>query len=462
MSDKAQILPAIPGGTVAKGKGFSDLRTVSGFLHENRVGRLLMCVRCVAATLVLTISVAVLAGCASGPRPAPGQAFAPGWTPASNAPPIPARKPPPPNWVAATTEPERRAEVVAVPLRKPAPGNPAISPVLRPVAPTATQPAVARSAEAPVRPVRAQAPVSYRVQPGDSLFGLSRRFGTPIQAIIRANGMAPPYGLIVGQSLTIPQPLVHRVQPGDTIYGVSRRYGVDLTELVRANEIQPPFRLVPGQQLIMPEAPGQGGDGRPGEIATAERTPAPAPITTAAAPQVAESVAGAAQTANVGTSEPPAPVVSQAGSQPRTTQQAALPPSAIPQPPKRSSERFLKPVNGPLLARFGAGSDGVHNDGINIAAPRGTPVKAAENGVVAYAGEELRGFGKLLLIKHADGWVTAYAHNEALLVQRGEKVRRGQAIARVGSSGNVSRPQLHFEVRRGTRAVNPETVLAGG
>jgi len=95
----------------------------------------------------------------------------------------------------------------------------------------------------------------------------------------------------------------------------------------------------------------------------------------------------------------------------------------------------------------------------NIAAPRGAPVLAAENGVVAYAGEELKGFGKLLLIKHSDGWVTAYAHNEALLVRRGDTVARGQAIARVGSTGNVGEPQLHFEIRKGTRAIDPTRVL---
>ena len=112
-----------------------------------------------------------------------------------------------------------------------------------------------------------------------------------------------------------------------------------------------------------------------------------------------------------------------------------------------------------MISGFGATGKGRHNDGINIAAPRGTPVKAAENGVVAYAGNELRGFGNLLLIKHDGGWVTAYAHNEALLVRRGDRVRKGQTIARVGSSGGVSTPQLHFELRRGKNAVDPRKHL---
>ncbi|MDP6109550.1 MAG: M23 family metallopeptidase [Rhodospirillales bacterium] len=91
----------------------------------------------------------------------------------------------------------------------------------------------------------------------------------------------------------------------------------------------------------------------------------------------------------------------------------------------------------------------------NTAAPRGAPVVAAEKGVVAYAGNELRGFGNLLLLKHSGGWITAYAHNETLLVKRGDKIRKGQTIAKVGSSGSVQKPQLHFELRKGKKAINP-------
>ncbi len=112
-----------------------------------------------------------------------------------------------------------------------------------------------------------------------------------------------------------------------------------------------------------------------------------------------------------------------------------------------------------MVSGFGVKSKGLHNDGINIAAPRGAAVVAAENGIVAYAGNELRGFGNLLLVKHSGGWLTAYAHNERLLVKRGERVRKGQRIADVGSTGTVSTPQLHFELRKGRRAVNPRKHL---
>ena len=123
---------------------------------------------------------------------------------------------------------------------------------------------------------------------------------------------------------------------------------------------------------------------------------------------------------------------------------------------------FLWPVRGKILSGYGAQKGGLHNDGINIATARGTPVHAAADGAVIYAGNELRGFGNLILIKHANGWTTAYAHNDRLLVARGDAVKAGQVIAKAGSSGSVTSPQVHFEIRRGTHAVNPNDYLASG
>ena len=112
-----------------------------------------------------------------------------------------------------------------------------------------------------------------------------------------------------------------------------------------------------------------------------------------------------------------------------------------------------------MLSRFGTIGKGLQNDGINILAQKGTPVRATQTGVVAYAGNELRGFGNLLLIKHSGGWISAYAHNSELLVRTGQKVRRGQIVSKVGRTGSVDKPQLHFELRRGNRAVDPERFL---
>jgi len=117
------------------------------------------------------------------------------------------------------------------------------------------------------------------------------------------------------------------------------------------------------------------------------------------------------------------------------------------------------PLRGRVLASYGVAADGTHNDGINIAASRGTPIEAIESGIVAYAGNELRGYGNLVLVKHTNGWISAYAHCDELLVKKGDPVYRGKVIAKVGATGGVSEPQLHFELRQGKRPVDPRGFL---
>jgi murein DD-endopeptidase MepM/ murein hydrolase activator NlpD len=129
--------------------------------------------------------------------------------------------------------------------------------------------------------------------------------------------------------------------------------------------------------------------------------------------------------------------------------------------PSRAGSGFIWPVRGKVLTKFGSQGGGLQNDGINIAAPRGAPIYAAENGVVVYAGNELSGFGNLLILRHADGWMTAYGHIDAMRVRRGDTVKRGQVIATVGQTGGVNAPQLHFEIRRGSTPVDPTRYLAG-
>ncbi|MEQ9121657.1 MAG: M23 family metallopeptidase, partial [Alphaproteobacteria bacterium] len=121
---------------------------------------------------------------------------------------------------------------------------------------------------------------------------------------------------------------------------------------------------------------------------------------------------------------------------------------------------FLAPIDGPVIAGFGSQEDGRRNDGVNVAAPRGAPVRAAADGEVVYAGDALQGYGNLILVRHGDGWVTAYAHLDSILAKRGETVKRGQTIGSVGSSGGVGAPQLHFEMRQNNKAVDPIGRLA--
>ncbi len=266
---------------------------------------------------------------------------------------------------------------------------------------------------------RLQVPLPRRhvVARKETVYGISRRYGVPLRGVIDANGLKPPYSLRIGQQLVIPVQRDHVVAKGETVYSISRRYGVELAELVRLNRIPPPYTIKPAQRLVLPDS----------------RPPAPVIASPKAAPSRKTLVA---------------------------VRPARAAPAAVPRPPPRAGSKFHWPVKGPVILGYGPKANGLHNDGINIKAPRGTPVRAAENGVVAYVGNELRGFGNLVLIKHDGGWVTAYAHTDRILVRRGDKVRRGQTIGRVGSTGNVASPQLHFEVRKGTQAVDPTRLLA--
>jgi murein DD-endopeptidase MepM/ murein hydrolase activator NlpD len=279
------------------------------------------------------------------------------------------------------------------------------------------------------------------VAPGDTVYALARRYGVTVRDVIDANQLEAPFRLQIGQTLKLPPPRVYTVVPGDTVYAISQRFDVDMRTLVSMNNLPAPYQLAAGRQLKMPVRPEMvATPANPGSVAAippvrAVPLPLPKPVSTA---RSRSSGGGAAPAATVT----------------RTSARAVPPP-----PPMREGSRFLWPVRGRVISNFGPREGGLHNDGINIAAPKGAPILAADSGVVAYAGKELKGFGNLLLIKHSGGWTTAYAHADRLLVKRGDVVQRGQTIATIGESGGVSRPQLHFEIRRGARAVNPRTEL---
>jgi murein DD-endopeptidase MepM/ murein hydrolase activator NlpD len=311
---------------------------------------------------------------------------------------------------------------------------------------------------APTRPTVAvprpplSRPDNVTVQSGETLYAISRRYDVPVRSLIEANGLSPPYRVGSGRMLTLPQVRQHVVQTGDTLYSVSRLYGVDTSTLAQANGIDAPYVVRIGQALVLP-APVETAGTRTAAPVIQATAPTPAyAAPAAAAPKPPTATAELAPAAPPAATAPPPPPPA---ADERTA--VALPPLAP--PPQNSGRTFLWPVHGRVLGQYGGGTGGTHNDGINIAAPEGTAVMAADAGTVAYAGNELRGYGNLVLIKHADGWMTAYAHNAALLVKRGDRVRRGQPIARVGATGAVGEPQLHFEIRHGARALDPGDYL---
>jgi murein DD-endopeptidase MepM/ murein hydrolase activator NlpD len=315
-------------------------------------------------------------------------------------------------------------------------------------------------------------PDTVVVLPAETLYAISRRYDVPIRAIIDANRLEPPYRLRAGQTLTLPQVRTHLVRAGDTLYSVSRQYGVDVATLAESNHLQAPFTIRTGTVLVLPPSVGvpstPAAPGRAGDVSVsalpppaAASAPSPTPVQPPPAqPPTVQPIAPPTPVSPPPTSAAPRPTPAPSPApapSPPPEQSASLPPAGV---PARGEAHFMWPVEGRVIAHYGPAASGTHNDGINIAAPTGTPVLAADAGTVAYAGNELRGYGNLILIKHANGWMTAYAHNSVLLVKRGDKVRRGQAIARVGATGTVSEPQLHFEVRKGTRALDPTEYLA--
>ncbi|MEM1283904.1 MAG: peptidoglycan DD-metalloendopeptidase family protein [Pseudomonadota bacterium] len=340
-----------------------------------------------------------------------------------------------------------------------------------------------------------------RVQPGETLFSMSRRYGVPVDALRSTNRLSNSSALRAGQEIiiptysatatapsnlgvdttvtgstgavrasrygapaptprpatlgrtiaTLPQATTpaapqampaagtHVVASGETLFSIARRYNMTAQQLIAANGITDPNRIRIGQRLVVSSVPG--AQSLPQVAAAPTQTPA-------------QVVASRSYT-------PPRPATTET----QLVQQTA----AIQQVAARNDEiseqtplQFRWPIRGRVLSEFGGTTNGVRNDGVNIAVPEGASVRAAEEGEIVYAGNELRGFGNLVLIQHRNGYVTAYAHNSRLDVQRGDRVSRGDVIARAGSTGDVDTPQLHFEIRRGTTPVDPSPYLPQG
>jgi murein DD-endopeptidase MepM/ murein hydrolase activator NlpD len=306
---------------------------------------------------------------------------------------------------------------------------------------------------------------------GETLETISRRYGVPVAALMEANSVGNPALVHPGQHLVIPRrrgpgaaalsapqtriastaPAIpsgapvgppqtalapaagtHVVAPGETLHSIARLYGKPVMALAKANNIPPDTMVKVGERLIIPDVHAAAaaappvaprGEGTVGSLATAD-SPHSARLAAPVEPEAQESAVKAAEPAG------------------------GLP-------------SFRWPVRGRVIAGFGPKPNGLQNDGINLAVPEGTPVKAAEDGVVAYAGNELKGYGNLVLVRHSNGFVTAYANASEILVKRGDAIKRGQVIAKSGQTGSVTSPQLHFEIRKGATPVDPAQYLNG-
>jgi murein DD-endopeptidase MepM/ murein hydrolase activator NlpD len=333
---------------------------------------------------------------------------------------------------------------------------------------------------------------------GDTIDGIAHRHGVPASAIMQAHGITGPAILYPGQRLVIPrrqqgsqqaavpqapalgapvtrpaaakpapataggtpssiaapsQPGVHVVAAGDTLSKISRLYHKPIGEIAKANNILPQAMLNIGDRIVIPGVRTSNAQGHetPKDTVTAAPTTPVAPM-----PKAAPATKGNAAPKQA------------AGQQPTETASMvtpaaeAAPTNSVKGAPQAAAPTFRWPVHGKVVAGFGPKPNGQQNDGIDVAVPENTPVKAAEDGVVAYAGSELKGYGNLVLVRHPNGYVTAYANAKELMVKRGDTIKRGQVIAKSGQTGNADAPQLHFEVRKGAAPQDPMPMLNGG
>ncbi|MBL8637098.1 MAG: peptidoglycan DD-metalloendopeptidase family protein [Alphaproteobacteria bacterium] len=278
----------------------------------------------------------------------------------------------------------------------------------------------------------------HTVSKGETVWLISQKYRVELRDVLEANHLFAPYRLTKGMRIGIPAPRTYQIRSGDTLYKVSRLFETSTTELVQLNRFKSPYVFRVGQVIRIPMKK------KPSE--TKKEIPLSRTAAKIALPDVRK---------NNGITREVLPPL--AGMAPQTEQREKKEePVPIQATPSRSGG-FIKPVNGRIISRFGPKADGLHNDGINIQARKGDPVRAAENGVVVYANKQIEGYGNLVLIRHAEQYVSAYAHLDRILVRKGEGVKRGQTIGTVGTSGRVEKPQLHFEIRKGTEALDPQT-----
>ncbi|WP_036260568.1 M23 family metallopeptidase [Methylocapsa aurea] len=377
-----------------------------------------------------------------------------------------------------------------------------------PVSPVQSRPLAAPSASPSPQPQ----PSFAQPNPAPSKFA---------QSSPRTSAGAPSGPTTAGWTATGGSPIT--VAQGENAEILSRRYGIPVDALVRTNGFSAAAQVQPGARVVIPvynaslaassaaPAPAPAAASHAAKVkiltgaapasklastvAAPERTP-PKPVKEAAQPKppaklvaahgqdqtkepVKEAAKGLAKepvkepAKNLAVAAKPPVVAGQPKAKPETEKVAKVetPVAEAKKPPQEAASapteavkasadanpEFRWPARGRIIQAFKPGG----NDGINIAVPEGTSVKAAESGVVAYAGSELKGYGNLILIRHPNGFVSAYANNGDIEVKRGETVKRGQTIAKSGQSGNVASPQLHFELRKGATPVDPTLYLAG-
>jgi murein DD-endopeptidase MepM/ murein hydrolase activator NlpD len=314
---------------------------------------------------------------------------------------------------------------------------------------------------------------TVRVEQGMTLYSIAKANNITVSQLAAANHISAPYSVSTGRVLRIPgvaqakapasryvaeqdvssnednsTPVrklsaggAHTVASGETLFSLGRKYGVSPYTIADLNGLPHDKPLSIGQSVRIPAGKG--------------------PALAAKKPLVEEQEAIASNDEQPEVIETPKNLAAKKSLAAEEIPEAAPAPKQVAEATANPTAGGMRwPVKGKIISQYGAKPNGLKNEGINIAVPEGTGIRAAESGVVAYAGNELKGYGNLVLIRHEGGWVTAYAHAKELFVKRGDTVKRGDVIAKAGQTGSVSSPQLHFEVRKGATAMDPLKFLA--
>ena len=337
--------------------------------------------------------------------------------------------------VKETPKPETKPEVKPEPKPKPEtksaakvepkkaePEKPKVEPAPK------SEPKVQKDVRVPVKQIT--------VARGDTLYSISRAYSVPVNDLAVMNGLTAPFALSVGQKLRVPD------LPARTTEVVKKPVASGTKDTVKKTDSKPAVKADTAK--------------KPDTVKKAETKKAEAKKTETKKADVKKQDTKKPETKKVETKKADKTATKKTTTD---TKKATKQNTEVQKIAARSSSKFSWPVRGTILSHYGAKEGGLYNDGINIGAALNTPVVAAENGVVAYAGNEVRGMGNLIIIQHADGWMTVYGHMSSMTVRRGARVSVGQKIGAVGKSGRIAKPQLHFEIRKGTKAYNPINYL---
>ena len=257
----------------------------------------------------------------------------------------------------------------------------------------------------------------YTVNKGDNLYLISKKYNVTISKLINFNNIDSPYKIFPNQKIFIPKKRTHIVKRGDTLYSISRKYRTDVFTVSRFNNLKNANQIYTNQKLIIPD-------------------------------QFESKKKVVRKFKKKETKKAKKKIIVKKDSYSKKVSNETF------------NQKFIWPVEGKILSKYGSNNPGFFNDGINIESVSGKDVKASSAGEIVYSGNEIPGYGNLVLIKHSKNWITAYAHLNKIYKKKGALVKRGESIGAVGNSGNVKIPQLHFEIRKGKEAVDPLKYLS--